>query len=69
MNNLVGLIGLFATGPIDPDTLESGPGMVMTAMLVLPAAALWAAWLCVRMVRLAGGGSAPGIETTGRSLS
>lgn len=69
VNNLVGLIGLFATGPIDPDTLESGPGMVMTAMLVLPAAALWAAWLCVRIVRLAGGGSAPGIETTGRSLS
>ncbi len=54
VNNLVGLIGLLSAGPIDPESVESGPRLVMMALLILPLSGMWAAWLSWRIGQVAG---------------
>lgn len=54
INNVVGLAGLVSAGPIDPEALERTPGQVGVALLILPAAALWMVWLCLRIDRVLG---------------
>ena len=52
--NVVGLIGLLSAGPIDPESVESGPRLVMMALLILPVSGMWAAWLSWRIGQVAG---------------
>lgn len=54
VNNLLGVVGLFTTGPIEPETMEPGPGELGVAALLLTAAALWTVRLCTRMGEVAG---------------
>lgn len=65
VNNMVGVVGLFATGPIQPEAVERGPGELGVAALVLAATALWAVRLCVRLGKLAGAGSSAGLAIAG----
>ena len=53
LNNMVGLMALLAAGPIDPGSLERGPGLIVAAVLILPVAALWAVHLSRRIVEVA----------------
>ncbi len=54
INNVVGLAGLVSAGPIDPEALERTPGQVGVALMILPAAALWVLWLCLRIDKVLG---------------
>jgi membrane protease YdiL (CAAX protease family) len=54
VNNTLGVVGLFMTGPIEPEAVEQGPGELGVAALFLLAAALWAVRLCVRMGEVSG---------------
>jgi membrane protease YdiL (CAAX protease family) len=57
INNLVGLMGLFAAGQIEPASLEHGAAARVIAVLLLAAAALWTVRLCARMSRLTAAGA------------
>jgi membrane protease YdiL (CAAX protease family) len=63
VNNMVGVVGLFATGPIPPEAVERGPGELGVAVLLLAATALWAVRLCVRLGELAGAQSTTRLAT------
>ena len=62
VNNLVGLIGLLAAGSVDPAALEADSSYVPIALVILPAAALWAAYLCRRIAEVAGPGPVESME-------
>lgn len=53
INNLVGLIGLFAAGAFETEPVEHGIGAVIVAAAVLALAALWTVRLCGRIANAA----------------
>jgi len=53
LNNLVGLIGLLAAGPLETEPVEQGVGGLVIAIAVLVMAALWSVELCARIGRIA----------------
>ncbi len=55
VNNLVGLVGLLATGPVKPEAIETTPVHVFLAAAVLPLVGLWVYRLCLRIGEQAGG--------------
>ena len=70
VNNLVGVLGVFAAGVEPPETSEPGSGLTVAALLVMVIAAFWAVSLCRRLGQVAGpetaAGSAAGRGETGR---
>jgi membrane protease YdiL (CAAX protease family) len=54
VNNLIGLLGYLAAGPVDPKAIEYGSGAVPLAVTILLVAVYWAYRLCVRVDRLEG---------------
>ncbi|MDP2577072.1 MAG: hypothetical protein Q8W48_05130, partial [Candidatus Palauibacterales bacterium] len=54
INNLVGLIGLFSAGAVDPQSIERTTGHVVLALAVIPPAAVWVVYLCRRIGAVAG---------------
>ena len=62
INNLVGLMGLFAAGQIEAKSLEHGAGARVIAVLLLAAAAMWTVRLCGRIGRLTAAGPEPPSE-------
>ena len=54
INNLVGLIGLFSAGAVDPQSFERTTGHVVLALAVSPPAAVWVVYLCKRIGAVAG---------------
>jgi len=53
LNNLVGLIGLLAAGPLETEPVEQGFRGLLIAIAVLVLAALWSVQLCARIGRIA----------------
>jgi len=53
INNLVGLIGLFAAGSFETEPVEQGIGAIVVSAAVLALAAMWTARLCGRIADVA----------------
>jgi len=53
LNNLVGLIGLLAAGPLETEPVEQGFRGMVIAVAVVVLAALWSVQLCARIGRIA----------------
>jgi membrane protease YdiL (CAAX protease family) len=60
VNNIIGLLGYLAAGPVEPEAIEYGSGAIPLAVIILVVAVYWAYRLCVRVDRVEGlrGGSA-----------
>ncbi|UCC72507.1 MAG: CPBP family intramembrane metalloprotease [Gemmatimonadota bacterium] len=54
VNNAVGLLSLLASGSVEPESIEYGPGALSVALTILLIAGYWAFRVCVRANRLAG---------------
>ncbi len=67
VNNIAGLLGYLAAGPIEPAAIEYGPGAISLAVTILLVAAYWAYRLCVRVDRVEGLRGRPG-ETRVRGV-
>ncbi len=48
VNNLVGMLGLIASDPVEPESIDYGPGATSLAVTILLVAAYWAYRLCLR---------------------
>lgn len=56
VNNVVGVIVLFAAGPVEPQTMERGTQHYLAAAVMLTLAAAWTVKLCARLGREYDGG-------------
>jgi membrane protease YdiL (CAAX protease family) len=54
VNNIIGLLGYLAAGPVEPEEIEYGPGASALAVVILVVAVYWAYRLCVRVDRVEG---------------
>jgi len=54
VNNIAGLLGYLAAGPVEADEIEHGAGAIPLAVTILLVAAYWAYRLCVRVDRVEG---------------
>lgn len=54
VNNIVGLFGYLAAGPVDPEDIDYGSGAIPLAVTILLVAVYWAYKLCVRADRVKG---------------
>ncbi|NIN71697.1 MAG: CPBP family intramembrane metalloprotease [Gemmatimonadetes bacterium] len=59
VNNIVGLFGYIAAGPVEPEDIEYGSGAIPLAVTILLVAVYWAYKLCVRADRVGGLGNRP----------
>ncbi len=59
VNNIVGLLGYLAAGPVEPEDIEYGTGAIPLAVTILLVAVYWAYRLCVRADRVEGLGIRP----------
>jgi membrane protease YdiL (CAAX protease family) len=67
INNLVGAVGLFAAGHIDPDSLETGAGVPWLAVLLLLVVVLWSVRLCQRVDEVVWRETRIGMDSYGRA--
>jgi membrane protease YdiL (CAAX protease family) len=52
VNNITGLLGYLAAGPVEPEEIEYGAGAIPLAVTILLVAVYWAYRLCVRVDRV-----------------
>jgi membrane protease YdiL (CAAX protease family) len=54
VNNVVGLLGYVAAGPVEPEDIEYGAGAIPLALTILLVAVYWAYRVCVQANRVEG---------------
>ncbi len=59
VNNIIGLLGYLAAGPVDPEEIEYGSGAIPLAVTILLVAVYWAYRVCVRVDRVGDSRSRP----------
>jgi membrane protease YdiL (CAAX protease family) len=52
INNVVGIVGLFWSGPVDVESVEYGVGTLVVAAVLLVVACYWVVRLCLRVDRV-----------------
>ncbi len=67
INNLVGAVGLFLAGRIDPDSLEASAGVPWLAIFLLLVVVLWSVRLCQRLGEIVAGETRIGMDSYGRA--